>query len=63
MNKYMLNLPGMISLQTETGMTMAILQIFREPFPNRSAETGNEVIIIRKVSHYQGERAEKHFAN
>jgi hypothetical protein len=53
----------MISLQTETGMTMAILQIFRDSLLNRSAETDNEVIIIRIVSHYQGELAEKHFAN
>ena len=63
MNKYMLNLPGLISLQTETGMTMAILQIFKDLLSNRSAETGNEVIIIRIVSHYQGELTEKHFAN
>lgn len=63
MNKYMLNLIGMISLQTETGMTMAILQIFRDSLLNRSTETDNEVIIIRIVSHYQGELAEKHFAN
>lgn len=59
----MLNLIGMISLQTETGMTMAILQIFRDSLLNRSTETDNEVIIIRIVSHYQGELAEKHFAN
>ena len=59
----MLNLPGMISLQTESGMTMAILQIFRDSLPSRSAETGNEVIIIRIVGHYQGKLAEKHFAN
>ena len=63
MNKYMLNLTGMISLQTESGMTMAILQIFKDLLPNRSAETDNEVIIIRIVSHYQGELTEKHFAN
>ena len=63
MNKYMLNLTGMISLQTETGMTMAFLQIFKDLLPNRSAETGNEVIIIPIVSHYQDELAEKHFAN
>ena len=59
----MLNLTGMISLQTEPGMTMAILQIFKDLLPNRSAETDNEVIIIRIVSHYQGELTEKQVAN